>query len=89
MSFDDNAPDSSTAPTTPDCSLNFSPVLLPSQLQDVLEDVIVGRSTLRQSRAILDTHPKSGAALKNICCIGAGYVGMCYPVAGDCHRQDL
>lgn len=54
--YDSRSNDASTAPTTPDGSLTFSPVLQATQLIDAFE---LGPSVVR-----------------NICCIGAGYVGM-------------
>jgi UDPglucose 6-dehydrogenase len=66
----------STAPTTPDGSLTFSPVLQALKLEDALEDAAMGRNTQRTSNSSLEATIYRGRAVKNICCIGAGYVGM-------------
>lgn len=66
----------STAPTTPDGSMTFSPVLQALKLQDALEDASIGRSKLRTSGSSLDAAMHLGRGVKNICCVGAGYVGM-------------
>ena len=75
--LDDNAKEPSTAPTTPDGSLTFSPVIQPAQLLDAFEGMggIVSR-TARSSSAALDyLDGTSQMAVRNICCVGAGYVG--------------
>jgi UDPglucose 6-dehydrogenase len=74
---DDNVFDLSTAPTTPDGSLTFSPVLQPSRLQDALDDAAMGKYDQRKGSGSLDaTLYSSGGEVKTICCVGAGYVGM-------------
>jgi hypothetical protein len=74
---EDSIVDISTAPTTPDGSLSFSPVLQALKLQDALEDAASGRGKQRTSSTSLNAamHSNNGG-VKNICCIGAGYVGM-------------
>jgi hypothetical protein len=76
---DDVAIESSTAPTTPDGSLTFSPVLQAAQLLDALEGGASGAGaqprTARGSSATLDLDGTAPMAVKNICCVGAGYVG--------------
>lgn len=67
--------DISTAPTTPDGSLTFSPVLQAMRLHDALEDASFGSSKQRiNSTSSLDV-ALQGGGVKNICCVGAGYVG--------------
>lgn len=73
---DESAIDPSTAPTTPDGSLSFSPVLQAAQLLDAFD----GRAGVqsrpgRGSSATLDLDGTVPMAVKNICCVGAGYVG--------------
>jgi len=70
--------DASTAPTTPDGSLTFSPVLQALKLKDALEDAVSGKVNTWGGDASLDSTLGSSAVdgVKNICCIGAGYVGM-------------
>lgn len=73
---EDSLLDISTAPTTPDGSLSFSPVLQALKLQDALEDAASGRGKQRTSSTSLDAAMRSsGGGVKNICCVGAGYVG--------------
>lgn len=74
---EDSLLDISTAPTTPDGSLTFSPVLEALKIGDALEDAspawnnrVVGNSSL--TAALMSVKRQ----VKNICCIGAGYVGM-------------
>lgn len=67
--------DHSTAPTTPDGSLTFSPVLQALKLHDALEDAAAGQAKMRTPSGSLSVTPP-GVVVKNICCIGAGYVGM-------------
>jgi UDPglucose 6-dehydrogenase len=76
VDLDDNANETSTAPTTPDGSLTFSPVLRPAQLLDAFEGIgsIQGR-TARSSSATLDLDGTAPIVVRNICCVGAGYVG--------------
>jgi len=69
---DDSVLDNSTAPTTPDGSLTFSPALQALKIQDALEAVDNGG---RKDSGSLDTTLYSSGGVKNICCIGAGYVG--------------
>jgi len=68
--------ESSTAPTTPDGSLTFSPALQALKLQDALEkeSMLRGKET-RILEALEEICPSSEIEVKNICCIGAGYVG--------------
>lgn len=73
---EDSLFDISTAPTTPDGSLTFSPVLQALRLRDALEDAAAGNGKDRQNSNSLDatvllTRPE----IKNVCCVGAGYVG--------------
>jgi len=73
---EDGLLDISTAPTTPDGSLSFSPVLQALKLQDALEDAASGRGKQRASSTSLGAAMRaSGGGAKNICCVGAGYVG--------------
>ena len=73
---DDTVPDNSTAPTTPESSLSFSPFLHPSRLQDALEDAASGKLNQRKGSGSLDAKLYSSTGgVKNICCVGAGYVG--------------
>jgi UDPglucose 6-dehydrogenase len=73
---EDGILDISTAPTTPDGSLTFSPVLQALKLQDALEDAASGRGKQRTSSTSLGAAMRaSGDGVKNICCVGAGYVG--------------
>ncbi|PSS16541.1 hypothetical protein M430DRAFT_140668 [Amorphotheca resinae ATCC 22711] len=68
--------DISTAPTTPDGSLTFSPVLKAAQLQDVFGDAASTKEQEIKGISSLDaTLCSSGVGVKNICCVGAGYVG--------------
>jgi UDPglucose 6-dehydrogenase len=67
--------DISTAPTTPDGSLTFSPVLQPTRLRDALEDVAAGKGKSRKNSNSLDAVLSNGPDVRNICCVGAGYVG--------------
>ncbi|KAL3417790.1 UDP-glucose 6-dehydrogenase [Phlyctema vagabunda] len=65
----------STAPTTPDGSLTFSPILQAMRIQDALEDA-PAEQKLRSTSISLDaTLYSSTPKLKKICCVGAGYVG--------------
>jgi UDPglucose 6-dehydrogenase len=68
--------DISTAPTTPDGSLTFSPVLKAAQLQDVFGDAASTKEQEIKGISSLDAALcSSGVGVKNICCVGAGYVG--------------
>lgn len=74
---EDSLIDVSTAPTTPDGSLTFSPILHPLKLQDALEEAAIRRSMQSIGIASLDAAMQSSQmGVKNICCVGAGYVGM-------------
>jgi hypothetical protein len=73
---DESTTDPSTAPTTPDGSLSLSPVLQAAQLLDAFD----GRAGVQTrpgkgSSATLDLDGTSPMVVKNICCVGAGYVG--------------
>ncbi|KAF8854035.1 nucleotide sugar dehydrogenase [Acephala macrosclerotiorum] len=70
---EDSIVDISTAPTTPDGSLSFSPVLQALKLQDALEDTASGKQ--RTSSRSLNAALQNNGGVKNICCVGAGYVG--------------
>lgn len=76
---DDSAIEPSTAPTTPDGSLTFSPVLQAARLLDAFEGAVSGAGRQprsgRGSSAALDLDETVPMAVKNICCVGAGYVG--------------
>ncbi len=73
---EDSLLDISTAPTTPDGSLTFSPVLQALKLYDALEEAASRWGEQRTSSSSLDTTMRaSGGGVKNICCVGAGYVG--------------
>ncbi|KAG9232880.1 udp-glucose 6-dehydrogenase [Amylocarpus encephaloides] len=68
--------DSSTAPTSPEGSLTFSPVLKALKFQDALEGNSKGQRKTRHSKPGTRVYPLPGQCLvKNVCCIGAGYVG--------------
>jgi UDPglucose 6-dehydrogenase len=77
---DESAIDPSTAPTTPDGSLSFSPVLQAAQLLDAF-DGRIGDQTRpgRGSSATLDLDGTAPMVVRNICCVGAGYVGELRP----------
>jgi hypothetical protein len=73
---EDSAIEPSTAPTTPDGSLTFSPVLQATQLLDAFDGITgVQSHSARGSSATLDLDGKAPMVVKNICCVGAGYVG--------------
>ncbi|PQE14941.1 UDP-glucose 6-dehydrogenase protein [Rutstroemia sp. NJR-2017a WRK4] len=65
--LDNDLHDLSTAPTTPDGSLTCSPVLRNLTLDD---EISVGNN---DAATIMSSSPYS--TLKNVCCVGAGYVG--------------
>ncbi|KAM3081165.1 hypothetical protein ACMFMG_005120 [Clarireedia jacksonii] len=65
--IDDGSQELSTAPTTPDGSLTFSPVLGNLILDDEISVENNDAATIMNSSA--------HSAMKNVCCIGAGYVG--------------
>jgi len=64
-----------TAPTTPDGSLTFSPVLQALKLKDALENETLGKRKTIES--LDNAHSSSYSEVRNVCCIGAGYVGKC------------
>lgn len=71
--------DESTAPTTPDGSLTFSPVLQALRATDALEmDAIASLSALQPPSAATQGADAVPVQVRNICCVGAGYVGV-YP----------
>jgi UDPglucose 6-dehydrogenase len=73
---DGSAIDPSTAPTTPDGSLSYSPVLQPAQFLDAFDGTAgVQSHPGRGSSATLDLDGTVPMVVKNICCVGAGYVG--------------
>jgi len=59
--------------------MTFSPVLQALKLHDALEDAAIGRSKLKMSNSSMDAAIHQGRSVKNICCVGAGYVGMRSP----------
>ncbi len=69
--------DDSTAPTTPEGSLSFSPALRPQDDTAYLQ----GQSSringlpLSLSSALLNTTLQTPRVVRNICCVGAGFVG--------------
>ena len=70
---EDSLLDPSTAATTPSPSLTFSPALHPTKLHDI-------DSLSPPKIASLPTALHAPAfRVKNICCVGAGYVGECAP----------
>lgn len=72
---EDSLLDVLTAPTTPDDSLTFSPVLQAQKFHDGLEDAASTDSALKGTSLDVTLYPVPGE-VKNICCVGAGYVGM-------------
>ncbi|RDL39925.1 Udp-glucose 6-dehydrogenase [Venustampulla echinocandica] len=72
---DDCLVDASTAPTTPDGSLTFSPVLEALKLRDALEGATAGRGTSIQDTSLDGAMYPSRCEIRNVCCVGAGYVG--------------
>ncbi|KAM0157921.1 hypothetical protein ACHAPG_004467 [Botrytis cinerea] len=64
LDTDESAHDTSTAPTTPDGSLTFSPMLQALSL----DDGITFENSLRNESS-------TPHLVKNVCCVGAGYVG--------------
>jgi hypothetical protein len=89
---EDSLLDISTAPTTPDGSLTFSPVLQALKLQDALEEASGRRYSQRSGSGSMDaTLLSNGGGLygvKNICCIGAGYVGELHNCLVSQSKQD-
>jgi hypothetical protein len=75
VDFEDSILDISTAPTTPDGSLTFSPVLQALKLQDALEDASSKEDERKGSASLDATLYFSPSGIKNVCCVGAGYVG--------------
>jgi UDPglucose 6-dehydrogenase len=71
-SGEDNILDASTAPTTPDGSLTFSPSLRALRIQDALEEAVPRNG---MGNECLNTTLDSDSRVNNVCCIGAGYVG--------------
>jgi len=76
---EDSLLDISTAPTTPDNSLTFSPVLQALKLRDALEYAAAGKDKSRQNSNSLDAVLSNEPEVRNICCVGAGYVGRHFP----------
>ena len=80
---EDSLLDISTAPTTPDGSLTFSPVLQALKLQDAFEEASGRRHSQRSGSGSLNeiSYSSGGgfSGVKNICCVGAGYVGKSRP----------
>jgi UDPglucose 6-dehydrogenase len=65
----------STAPTTPDGSLTFNPVVQAIRLHEALEDASVRGGTTREILLAFLSETAPGAHMtRNIYCIGAGYV---------------
>jgi len=71
--------ETSTAPTTPDGSMSFSPVLQASHLLDAFDGAMPGAGIASRLESIfptsLDLNSNAPITVKNICCVGAGYVG--------------
>lgn len=92
---DESAIAPSTAPTTPDGSLTFSPVLQAAQLLDAFEGISGAGTHSRTERTLSATLDLDGTApmvVKNICCVGAGYVGKFFffaVVSGICNAPKL
>ncbi len=76
VSSEDSLVDISTASTTPDGSLTFSPVLQATRLHDALEDACTTETTKKMSHTSVSEGLQPSMKIKNICCVGAGYVGM-------------
>jgi hypothetical protein len=73
----DTENDISTAPTTPDGSLTFSPTLQALRLKDALENEALGKGKATKTIESLDVVQSFGQpVVRKVCCIGAGYVGM-------------
>jgi hypothetical protein len=75
--------DDSTAPTTPEGSLSFSPQLHPQDVSAYLN------GGLPENEAHLSPDLFGSAAqstpIRNICCVGAGFVGELSPLeSSDC-----
>ena len=71
--------ESSTAPTTPEGSLSFSPVLRPrNRANQDIESANLAAVSQSNSRSLSSTllgASASSPAVRTICCVGAGYVG--------------
>lgn len=79
--------DESTAPTTPDGSLTFSPVLQALRATDALEmDAITSLRALQPPSASAGGPNAVPVQVHNICCVGAGYVGV-YPRSSLLHAS--
>jgi hypothetical protein len=73
---DENVFDNSTAPTSPDGSLTFSPVLQVLKLRDALERSYSAKRQTRNFSPFTDaTLSFRPSRTMKVCCIGAGYVG--------------
>lgn len=73
--------DGSTAPTTPEGSLSFSPVLRPATNGDGLDDdsgalTAKSRNSSRSLSSARVDPVRRIDTVRNICCVGAGYVGV-------------
>jgi hypothetical protein len=73
---DENFYDNSTAPTSPDGSLTFSPVLQALKLRDALERSSPTKNQARNVSPFTDVNSSAESSrTTRVCCIGAGYVG--------------
>ena len=75
----------STAPTTPDGSLTFSPVLQAIRAMDTVEVDAMASLSVSQQNSGRNTRGVREAdirpiQIRNVCCVGAGYVGMSTPL---------
>jgi len=66
--------DVSTAPTTPGSNLSFSPVLQPADQQPGIPAMKPQSASRSLSSTLFDTTART-PPVRNICCVGAGYVG--------------
>lgn len=86
VDYDDNEP--SSAPTTPNGSVTFSPVIQPARVNDAFEGM--GSHITHTSRGSASSFEyidgTSQVPIRNICCVGAGYVGK---FCGNCHDHHL
>lgn len=73
VAYSENA--ASTAPTTPEGSLTFSPILRAAA--DGALDIEYASLAARANNMTLSSSqlPTRAPAVRNICCVGAGYVG--------------